>query len=165
VVYVPEQSAYYGFLSARETLEYALLIREIPPDRRRPETSLALEKVGLSTRADTRISALSMNSLRRLAIAHALVGRPRAVLVDETLSGADQPTVRDLVRALRDLATGGTTVLVASHDTSIPAGLGARTLMIGAQRVVGEYPPRSHGTSLRRVAERLDAVDRVGGES
>jgi ABC-type multidrug transport system ATPase subunit len=172
VVYIPQEAAYYQFLTVRETLDYALLIRDIPIDERDDVISCVLARVGLSSRANTRISTLSRNSYRRMSLAYALLGRPRALLVDETLSDLDESAAADLGAVIRSLAAEGVTVVIATQDMSTVQLVNARTVLMSAGRIVGEYPATesvSTGTTYSRrrerlrVAERVRAVDPVKG--
>lgn len=164
VTYVPEYAAYYPFLTVRETLEYTLAIRDIPPTERADAIQAALSAVSLGERADARIATLSRNSHRRVAVAHALLGRPRALLFDETLTGADAATARDLSDVMRRLSTNGVTILLASHDAATASPLADRIVWLAggqlaalsqvpAAEQAGPYRTLPGRTVPRRVAE------------
>jgi ABC-2 type transport system ATP-binding protein len=74
-----------------------------------------LEVAGLAAHRCTRIRGLSLGARQRLAIAGALLCRPRAVLFDEPLNGLDVPGIVWFRRLLRELGDAGCAVVVATH--------------------------------------------------
>lgn len=74
-----------------------------------------LQEVGLGGVARRRVGALSLGMRQRLALALALVGRPRCLVLDEPLNGLDPDGARALRQRLADFSAAGGTVLIASH--------------------------------------------------
>ena len=74
----------------------------------------ALHSLELEHRADVKVGALSGGQRKRASIAAELLTRPRALFLDEPTSGLDPATAAGLMRTLRALADGGTTVVL--HD-------------------------------------------------
>jgi ABC-type Mn2+/Zn2+ transport system ATPase subunit len=79
----------------------------------------ALHRVRLPDVADRALTELSGGQLQRAFLARALAQEASVVLLDEALSGVDQPTTEDLLDLFRALATEGTTLLVATHDLAL----------------------------------------------
>ncbi len=106
-------------LTAAENVAFALhLLGEEGPevDRRVAE---ALEWVGLGARKRHRTDELSGGEQQRLALARALVKRPRLMLADEPTSQLDAETSRLVAELVREVALSGTAVLVATHDPAL----------------------------------------------
>ncbi|NUO62939.1 MAG: ABC transporter ATP-binding protein [Gemmatimonadaceae bacterium] len=116
IAYVPERSFYHRFLTVREALEFYATLHELPGRERAARVRAALERVGMIEHAEKRISQLSRGMLQRLGIAQAVIGRPRIILLDETLSGLDPLAARDARALLRALRDEGTTIILSSHD-------------------------------------------------
>lgn len=79
----------------------------------------ALERVGLPDVAHRSLTELSGGQLQRAFIARALTQEARVMLLDEALSGVDDPATDSLLTLFADLCTAGTSILVASHDLAV----------------------------------------------
>jgi len=90
----------------------------------------ALERVLLHDVSDRSLTELSGGQLQRAYLARALAQQASVVLLDESLSGVDQPTTVELVEVFAALASEGTTVLVATHDLALARRRFARCLAI-----------------------------------
>lgn len=116
LAYVPQRAGYYSFLSVREALEYYATLHDLTTDDRALQVDHALRAVSLHLHASRRVSHLSPSLLQRLALAQALVGSPRALLLDETLCGQGLLFDKDIVALLTQLSrVGVTTILTAQH--------------------------------------------------
>jgi putative ABC transport system ATP-binding protein len=122
-------------LTVRENVALPLVLLH----RGRRETServaQTLELVGLSGKAESYPARLSGGQAQRVAIARALVHEPAIVLADEPTGNLDSRTGDDIVALLRDVATSGQTILVATH-ADVVANACDRTLTLedGAMR-------------------------------
>ena len=90
------------------------------PVRERRQRALSLlERVGLSNQADKLPATLSGGEQQRVAIARALANEPSVVLADEPTGNLDSVTANSVFDLLREMATAGTTVLIATHEADI----------------------------------------------
>jgi len=116
--YVPQDDIIHLDLPLARTLRYAARLR-LPEDTTRAEIDAAVDgalaALDLSARADVRVGALSGGQRKRASIAVELLTRPRVFFLDEPTSGLDPATSADLLRVLRRLADGGTTVIFTTH--------------------------------------------------
>jgi len=85
----------------------------------RKVASDALERVMLAGTEDRSLTELSGGQLQRAYVARALAQQASVVLLDEALSGVDQPTTAELLDVFESLAADGTTMLVATHDLAL----------------------------------------------
>jgi zinc/manganese transport system ATP-binding protein len=89
----------------------------LPSANRRQRITEALEAVGAEGYADARIGELSGGEQQRVLIAHALIGRPRLLLLDEPLANLDLKSEQGIVSVLARLAhEQGIAVLISAHD-------------------------------------------------
>ena len=85
----------------------------------RADAREALASVGLEDRADQPPSRLSGGERQRVAIARALFARPRVLLADEPTGNLDAASGEGIIRLFAELAAGGLTVLVVTHEERV----------------------------------------------
>jgi putative ABC transport system ATP-binding protein len=104
-----------------------------------------LARVGLDRHADRRPDALSIGERQRVAVARALVARPRLVLADEPTAALDRQSGRAVVDALARLAReSGAAVLLVTHDERI-FDVADRVLQMDEGRIAEAAPARRAG--------------------
>ena len=101
-----------------------------------------LEASGLGHLAARHPRDLSGGERQRLALEIVLraAGTPAAVCLDEPTRGMDRGHKERLARRLRELAAGGTAVVVATHEAEFSAAFAARTVLLGDGRPVADAP-------------------------
>ena len=98
-----------------------------------------LDQVGLDrSAARKRVRAYSLGMRQRLGIAHALLGDPEVLILDEPANGLDPPGMRWMRELLRDFAETGGTVLLSSHLLHEVEALADRLVIIDHGRVVAQ---------------------------
>jgi ABC-2 type transport system ATP-binding protein len=107
-----ETPTFYPYLSGRANLRYFQAIgrRGSPADIDR-----LLKLVDLGKRADSKFSTYSLGMKQRLGVALALLGDPELVFLDEPTNGLDPAGVVEVRELIRELGTGGRTVVLSSH--------------------------------------------------
>jgi putative ABC transport system ATP-binding protein len=106
-------------LSARSNVMVPLRLSGVSRKDARERATALLARVGLSERATHRPGQMSGGQQQRAAIARALVQDPPLVLADEPTAHLDYIQVEGILRLLRDLASPGRMVVVATHDERI----------------------------------------------
>jgi putative ABC transport system ATP-binding protein len=112
-----------------------LLYAGIPIKQRRERALDALELVGLATRPDARPTQLSGGQRQRVAIARALVGNPAIVLADEPTGNLDQATGHTILALIEELHSGGSTIVVITHDHAIAERMPRKVEILDGQVV------------------------------
>jgi ABC-2 type transport system ATP-binding protein len=112
--YLPQQFGYYPRFTVREFVEYFAWLKEMPPDAVPLAVDRAIERVGLTNRADDKLKKLSGGMLRRVGIAQAIVNDPDVLLLDEPTAGLD-PEQRVNFRELLRVIGVDACVLVSTH--------------------------------------------------
>jgi len=97
-----------------------------------------VEAVGLESVARRRAGGFSLGMGQRLGIAAALLGDPRAVILDEPVNGLDTEGIRWIRSLLRNLAAEGRTVFVSSHLMSEMALTAQHLIVIGRGRLIAD---------------------------
>jgi len=90
-----------------------------PFDALRDHAQAALARVGLAGKAGARPARLSGGERQRVAIARALSAEPSVLLADEPTGNLDAETGDGIIRLFGELATGGLTVLVVTHEERV----------------------------------------------
>jgi putative ABC transport system ATP-binding protein len=106
-------------LSVAENVEAPLLYEGAPLREWRPRALRALERVGLSARADHRPSELSGGEAQRAAIARAIVTSPRLLLADEPTGNLDTRTGEEIAALLDELHAQGAAVVLVTHNEAL----------------------------------------------
>ncbi|AYJ50813.1 amino acid ABC transporter ATP-binding protein [Rhodococcus sp. P1Y] len=100
-----------------------------------------LEQVGLSERANYKPANLSGGQKQRVAIARALAMSPSIMLFDEATSALDPEMVGEVLQVLRDLATGGMTMVVVTHEMGFAREVADRVIFMAEGVIVEEGTP------------------------
>lgn len=118
VGFMPELPYFYPYLTPREALAFYGSLSKVPSAElpRRIDDSLA--DVGLLASAGRKAREFSKGMLQRLALAQALLHRPRLLILDEPVSGLDPLAVHDIRELLSSLNEQGATILLSSHSIS-----------------------------------------------
>ena len=112
----------YGILNveSRENVEYPLQLARTPRAERTRRAAEALGWVGLEEKAGRRPNQLSGGEKQRVAVARALVHRPRLGLADEPTANLDTQTGARIVSLLTELNQRlGVTFVIATHDPNL----------------------------------------------
>jgi ABC-2 type transport system ATP-binding protein len=112
--FLPEEPAFYPWMTPREFLDYVGRVFGLPAAMRSARTKELLELAGLEESAKRRIGGFSRGMRQRLALAQALVNRPKVLFMDEPASALDpqgRKEVLDFIEQLR----GQCTVFMSTH--------------------------------------------------
>ena len=94
-----------------------------------------LDRVGLRGFADARPATLSGGQQQRVAIARALAMRPRVMLFDEPTSALDPAMTAEVLEVIVELARGGQTMVVVTHDHGFARRAASRVVELAAGRI------------------------------
>ncbi len=100
-----------------------------------------LEQVGLKDKPGAYPAQLSGGQQQRVAIARALAMQPKLMLFDEPTSALDPELVGDVLKVMRDLAKGGMTMIVVTHEMGFAREVADRVIFMDAGVVVEQGPP------------------------
>ncbi len=112
--YLPEEPAFYSWMTPREFLDYVGRVFGLSTSERAGRIQELLELVGLAAVGRRRIGGFSRGMRQRLGLAQALVNRPELLFLDEPVSGLD-PVGRKEVLQLIERLRGQCTVFMSTH--------------------------------------------------
>ena len=106
-----EHPNFYPYMTAVQNLSLVCKIKGTPESK----INEKLEIVGLLDRKDSKFKTFSLGMKQRLAIASALLNDPEILILDEPTNGLDPQGIHQIREIIRKIASGGTTILLASH--------------------------------------------------
>jgi polar amino acid transport system ATP-binding protein len=116
-------------------------VRGVPEAQGKEDARDLLDQVGLDGQADSNPHQLSGGQQQRVAIARALAMDPQVMLFDEVTSALDPELVGEVLDVMRDLATGGMTMIVVTHEMGFAREVGDRIVLMADGNVVETAPP------------------------
>lgn len=138
---LPEVVGLYDRLTVREHLWYAGRLYGMTDMFLSQRIDELLEDAGLHTVRDKAAGTLSFGQKRRVALARALVHRPRNILLDEPTNGLDVMSIRHVRGQIRRLACAGCAVILSSHAMAEVAAVSDRVVVLASGRVVAQGTP------------------------
>lgn len=154
---VSHQPLLYGDLTAEENLHFFGRMYGI--DSREDRVREVLELVGLYPRRRDLVREFSRGMQQRLAIGRAVMHRPDVLLFDEPHTGLDQDARVMLDTVLREIITGGRTVVMTTHDLDRAAQLADRIDILSRGRI--EASVESDRTDVSQLQELYREVTHV----
>ncbi|MCM3697536.1 amino acid ABC transporter ATP-binding protein [Microbacterium oleivorans] len=100
-----------------------------------------LARVGLADKAKDHPDRLSGGQQQRVAIARAIATDPEVLLLDEITSALDPELVGEVLELVRDLASEGATILMATHEMAFARDVADRVVFLDAGTIVEQGPP------------------------
>jgi ABC-2 type transport system ATP-binding protein len=152
-----ESPTFYPYLTGRQNLALLATLRRVP-ERWIDE---ALARVGLAAWGDRRVATYSLGMRQRLAIAAAVLHRPRLLVLDEPTNGLDPSGMVEVRELIAALARGGQTILLCSHVLAEVEQVCTHVLVLARGTVVaaGALAELLSDRSLLRL--RTPALDRL----
>jgi ABC-type polar amino acid transport system ATPase subunit len=135
-------------------------VRGLEPAAALKRTAELLERVGIPEKARDYPADLSGGQQQRVAIARALAMDPKLMLFDEPTSALDPEMIREVLDVMRDLARGGMTMLVVTHEMGFAREVCDRLVFIDDGEIVEEGPPDEFFSGARSARAR-EFVDKI----
>jgi len=112
-----------------------------PVDQAVERAEYYLEVVGLTDKRDEYPSRLSGGQKQRVAIARALCMEPKVLLFDEPTSALDPELIGEVLKVMEDLAHGGTTMIVVTHEMHFAEEAADRVVFMEDGLIIEQGPP------------------------
>ncbi len=151
-----------------------ILLGPLKVQRRSHQEALAqaealLVRVGLADKRDAFPRQLSGGQQQRIAIVRALCMNPKVMLFDEVTAALDPEMVKEVLEVILDLARGGMTMLIVTHEMGFARAVADRIVFMEAGRILEQRDPESfftHPSSARaqQFLEKFSYVENLPGK-
>jgi polar amino acid transport system ATP-binding protein len=123
-----------------------------------------LERFGLADKASDYPDSLSGGQQQRVAIVRALAMQPDLMLLDEVTSALDPELVAEVLEVIRELAAGGMTMVIATHEMSFARDIADRVCFLDAGIILEQGPPEQILSAPReqRTQQFLQRITEAG---
>jgi polar amino acid transport system ATP-binding protein len=128
------------------------------------EAVALLERFGLADKRDEYPDRLSGGQQQRVAIVRALAMHPELMLLDEVTSALDPELVAEVLSVIRELAEGGMTMLIATHEMSFARDIATQVCFLDAGRILEQGSPEQIFVEPReqRTRQFLERIVQAG---
>ena len=151
----------FDHLTAEENVAIALRkVRGMSAADARKRAQEELARVGLARRATLYPAQLSGGQKQRVAMARALAMDPKVILLDEPTSALDPELVGEVLAVIRDLASGGMTMVMATHQMDFARALATEIVFMEHGKLIEQGSPaellaEGSNTRTRDFCQRL----------
>jgi polar amino acid transport system ATP-binding protein len=138
----------------------------VPRAQAQDEARALLDRFGLASRENEYPDRLSGGQQQRVAIVRALAMKPQIMLLDEVTSALDPELVAEVLDVIRELAAGGMTMLIATHEMGFARDIAHRVCFLEEGLILEDAPPAELFTAPRdertqRFLRRIIAAGRL----
>jgi polar amino acid transport system ATP-binding protein len=138
----------------------------LPRAQAEEEALALLRRFGLEDKRDDYPDRLSGGQQQRVAIVRALAMRPELMLLDEVTSALDPELVAEVLNVIRELAEGGMTMVIATHEMAFARDIADRVCFLDEGVILEEGPPeeiftRPHEPRTQQFLQRITEAGRL----
>ena len=143
------ERSFFPRLTARENLDFFATLENVSRAERRDRIDRVLDTVGLSEHVNKQVMKFSTGMHQRLAIARALIKSPSVLLLDEPTRSLDPAAANHFWELLQDVAAGGMTIVLATHNFSEAAAVADRVAVLQKGVLLDCLP--CHGVRIEQL--------------
>ncbi len=132
----------FPHLTALDNVTLALrVVKKMPESQAREVGMSVLGRVGLASKAGAYPEQLSGGQQQRVAIARSMAMNPKVMLFDEPTSALDPELIGEVLAAMEDLARGGMTMIVVTHEMGFARRVARRALFVHEGSIIEQGTP------------------------
>jgi ABC-2 type transport system ATP-binding protein len=156
--YLSDQFGLYENLSVGQSLIYMAVAQRVPPEDSEARVAETAAQLGLTDRLNQKMGELSRGFRQRVAIAQAIIHKPKLLLLDEPMSGLDPEARIELASLVKELARKGMTIMMSSDNLNDLKDFSTHSLKLHegnfvAHEALGNYQP-DHSQVLKILLSR-----------
>ena len=150
-----QQFNLFPHLSILDNITLApIKVKKMSPSLAEQRAVDLLEQMGIAEQARKYPAQLSGGQQQRVAIARALALDPEVMLFDEPTSALDPERVKEVLDAMRQLAAGGMTMVVVTHELGFARGVADRVMFMDQGKVVETSDPETFFSNAKEERSR-----------
>lgn len=143
-----QQFNLFSHMTIRDNVTLApTKVRKVSKEEAHKTAEKLLDRVGIAAQADKYPAQLSGGQQQRVAIARALAMDPKVMLFDEPTSALDPEMINEVLDVMTDLAKGGMTMVVVTHEMSFARRVADRILFMADGAIVEDADPETFFTN------------------
>lgn len=158
--YLGEEDEFPAGLKVRDILRYAAVLAGVRGPQARREAERTAAAVGLGDSLSLPAASASRGVRRRVSLAQALLGEPRALVLDEPLTGLDPEARARCLAAIRSAARDGAAVILSLHEAAAIESVADRLIVLEDGAVAAAGPVRDF---VAKAGEQRSAAGDRGG--
>lgn len=139
VGYVPEQPYFYDHLTVAEIMDLYATLHGVESSQKASAINEALERVHMTARLRSKMRSLSKGLTQRVAMAQAIVAKPKLLILDEPFSGLDPLGRKEFADLIRSFKEEGSTIFMSSHVLSDVEQICDRVSIMRKGKIEGVY--------------------------
>jgi ABC-2 type transport system ATP-binding protein len=147
---VANERSFFPRLTARENLDFFAVLEDVSKEERAARVEEKLSLTGLADAKDTLVMKFSSGMYQRLGVARALLKNPEILLLDEPTRSLDPGSAMRFWPFVRHLLSGGTTVVLTTHNFQEAAAVGDRIAVLRGGELRSERKFRRDAGDLKR---------------
>ncbi|TKJ28049.1 MAG: amino acid ABC transporter ATP-binding protein [Chloroflexi bacterium B3_Chlor] len=132
-----------------------IYVRRWSKDKAEEVARQLLERVGIPEQAEKYPGQLSGGQQQRVAIARALAMQPKIMFFDEPTSALDPEMIKEVLDVMVELATGGMTMIVVTHEMGFAREVSDRIIFFDEGNIVEENPPDKFFSAAKEERTKL----------
>lgn len=151
----------FPHLTVKQNITLAPTLQKLETPQQAEETAIQLlGRIGLADKADEYPNRLSGGQKQRIAIVRALAMKPQIMLFDEPTSALDPEMVGEVLDVMRELADGGMTMVMVTHEMGFARQVAGRVLFMDEGRIVEQGTPAQmfEASQSQRLRDFLSKV-------
>ncbi|MDR0550588.1 MAG: amino acid ABC transporter ATP-binding protein [Spirochaetaceae bacterium] len=132
---------FYNMTALENVMEGLVVVQKIEKQAARAIALSVLEKVGLGEKTNAKPCELSGGQQQRVGIARAVALNPEIILFDEPTSSIDPEMVEDILSLIKELARGGATMAIVTHEMQFACEISNRVIFFDNGKILAEGSP------------------------
>lgn len=136
ISYMPEKDGIYSNLTVYENMNFKAKVMGISKEQIDEKITGILKVLRLNDRRNSKVNILSNGLKKRAALACAIIGSPKMIILDEPTNSIDPESLNVIINVLRKLSERGISILISTHDLNFAKEVSTDITIINKGKIV-----------------------------